>query len=201
MSVERQNTDKEEEIKEQVRFYKNKMAQAKRKQKFFDVEMPILKKETQLYAYDIGELKGKTIKYDLTRLLRGKSVLLKLDVGVKENKAIAEPKEFMILPYFLRRVIRKGTNYVEDSFSAETKDAKVKIKPFLVTRKKVSREVRKALREKAREELILYLKNKTTNDVFEELLQNRLQKPLSLKLKKIYPLSSCEIRFFAIEKK
>ena len=176
------------------------MAQAKRKQRFFDVEIPIINKETQLYAYDIDELDGKTITYDLTRILRGKSVLLTLNVKVEGNKASAYPKEFVILPYFIRRMIRKGVNYVEDSFSAETKDAKVVVKPFLITRKKVSREVMKALREKAREELINYLKSKTSEAIFEELIQSKMQKPLSLKLKKIYPLSLCEIRVFGIKK-
>lgn len=176
------------------------MAEAKRKQKFFDVEMPILKKETQLYAYELGELDGRTIKYDLTRILRGKSVLLSMAVEVKDGKASAYPKEFVILPYFLRRMIRKGTNYVEDSFSADTKDSRVKVKPFLITRKKVSRSVRKALREKAREEIKNYLKNKDTKTLFEELIQNKIQRPLSLKLKKIYPLSLCEIRVFRVEK-
>ena len=176
------------------------MAQAKRKQKFFDVEMPILNKETQLYAYDIDELNGRTITYDLTRLLRGKSVLLEMNVKVDSGKASATPKEFRLLSYFLRRMIRKGTSWVEDSFSADAKDAKVRIKLFLITRKKVSRAVRKALRDKAREETIDYIKDKTTNQLFEELLQGRIQKPLSLKLKKIYPLSLCEVRFLGIEK-
>ncbi len=175
------------------------MAQVKRKQKFFDVEIPILKKETQLYGYDIGELNGKTIKYDLTRILRGKSVLLSLKVKVEENKASAEPKEFVVLPYFIRRMIRKGVNQVEDSFSAEIKDSKAEIKPFLITRKKVSRAVRKALREKAREEIIEYVKNKDAQALFEELIQGRMQKFLSLKLKKIYPLSLCEIRIFKVK--
>jgi ribosomal protein S3AE len=176
------------------------MAQAKKKQRFFDVEIPILNKETQLYGYELGELQGKTIKYDLTRILRGKSVLLTLVVKVENDKASAYPKEFVILPYFIRRMIRKGVNYVEDSFLAETKDAKVEIKPFLLTRKKVSHDVRKALREKAREEIILYLKNKTSEEVFDELIQGKMQKPLSLKLKKIYPLSLCEIRMFKVKK-
>ena len=176
------------------------MAQAKIKQKFFDVEIPILKKETQLYAYNIGELNGRTIKYDLTRFLRGKSVLLSMNVKVEENKAFAYPKEFVILPYFIRRMIRKGTNYVEDSFSADTKDSRALVKPFLITRKKVSRAVMKALREKAREEIKNYLKNTDTKTIFEDLIQSRIQKPLSLKLKKIYPLSLCEIRVFKVEK-
>ena len=176
------------------------MAQAKRKQRFFDVEIPILNKETQLYAYEMSELNGRTITYDLTRILRGKSVLLTLNVTVEGSKAIAQPKEFVILPYFIRRMIRKGVNYVEDSFITETKDSKVEIKPFLITRKKVSHAVMKALREKAREEIINYLKNKNSIEVFEDLIQGRMQKPLSLKLKKIYPLSLCEIRMFKVKK-
>lgn len=176
------------------------MAQAKIKQKFFDVEMPILKKETQLYAFNLDELNGRTITYDLTRFLRGKSVLLSMDVKVEGDKALAYPKEFVVLPYFIRRVFRKGTNYIEDSFYAETKDSRVQIKPFLITRKKVSRAVRNALREKAREELKAYLKSKDTETVFDEIIQGKMQKPLSMRLKKIYPLSLCEIRMFSIQK-
>ena len=177
------------------------MAQAKRKQKFFDVNMPIIQKDTQLYGYDLKEFDGRTITYDLTRLLRGKGMLLKLKVKVEGNKAIAEPKELKVMPYFIRRMMRKGTNYVEDSFSAECKDAVLRIKPFLITRKKVSRAVRKALREKAKGELINYVKTKNTETLFDEIMKNKIQKFLSLKLKKIYPLSLCEIRFFAIKDK
>ena len=98
-------------------------------------------------------------------------------------------------------MVRKGTNYVEDSFSAKCKDETLRIKPFLITRRKVSRAVRKALREKAREELTNYVKDKKSEDVFNDVMQNQLQKPLSLKLKKIYPLSLCEIRILQVENK
>ena len=176
------------------------MAQAKKRKKFFDVEIPIIKKETQLYGYELKELEGRNIIYDLTRFLRGKGAILKLNVKIKDNSALAEPKELIVLPYFIRKMVRKGTNYVEDSFSAECKDAFLRIKPFLITRKKVSRAVRKALREKAREELINYAKAKTVETLFDELMKNNIQKFLSLKLKKIYPLSFCEIRVFKLEK-
>lgn len=177
------------------------MAQAKRKKKFFDVKIPIINRETHLQAFEIQELNGKHMKYDLTRILRGKGIIMQLKVKVNNEKAIAVPLGIRILPYFLRRSMRKGTNYIEDSFEAETKHSKVKIKPLLITRKKVSRAVRKALREKAREELIKYIKGKETEIVFEEILKNILQKTLSLKLKKIYPLSLCEIRFFKMIEK
>ncbi len=176
------------------------MAIAKRKKKFFDVEIPIIKKETQLQAYDIKDLEGRLIKYDLTRILKGKSLLLQLKVKIKGEKATSVPRELKLLPFHLRRMMRKGTNYVEDSFSTDCKNAQIKIKPFLITRRKVSRAVRKALREKAREELIKYVKTKESNKLFEEVLKNYLQKDLSLKLKKIYPLSLCEIRVLKVEK-
>ena len=97
-------------------------------------------------------------------------------------------------------MMRKGTDYVEDSFSAECKDAQVRIKPFLITRRKVPRKIRKSLREKARQELINYVKAKNSEELFDEILKNQLQKNLIVKLKKIYPLSLCEIRILSLEK-
>lgn len=198
--MKNQNTEPAKEINERVRCYRNKMAIAKRKKRFFDVEMPIINRQTQLQAYEVKELEGRLIKYDLTRTLRGKNMLLQLKVKIKEDKAVAIPRGIKLMPYFLRRMVRKGTNYVEDSFSTTCKDAELRIKPFLITRRKVSRAVRKALREKAKQELIAYVKDKDSNTLFEDILKNQMQKPLSLKLKKIYPLSLCEIRVFKVEK-
>jgi ribosomal protein S3AE len=176
------------------------MAIAKKKKRFFDVEIPILRKETQLFAFTPEELNKRVIKYDLTRLLRGKNAILSLNVEIIDKKPTTTPKEFQILPTFLRKMVRKGTSYIEDSFSADCKDAKIKIKPFLIARRKVSRRIKSALRIKAKEEIIDYVKDKTYEDVFKEILRNQLQKPLSIKLKKIYPLSLCEIRFLKVEK-
>ena len=176
------------------------MAQAKKRKKFFDVSIPIIGKETQLIGYEIGELNNKTIKYDLTRMLKGKAMIMRLKVKVQGEKAIATPRSTKLMPYFLKRVIRKGTNYVEDSFSIDCKDVRLRIKPLLVTRRRVSREVKKALREKAKEELTEYIKSKKSEEIFDDVLKNKLQKELSLKLKKIYPLSFCEIRVLKVEK-
>ncbi|MDP2629002.1 MAG: hypothetical protein Q8P15_03860 [Nanoarchaeota archaeon] len=176
------------------------MAQAKRKKKFFDVEMPIIKKETQAQAYEIKDLDGRLINYDLTRMLRGKNIVLQLKIKVDKEEATAIPRQIKLLSSFMRRAVRKGTNYIEDSFSTNCKDAQIRIKPSLITRRKVSRAIRKALREKAREEITNYVKDKTSEKLFEELLKNQFQKDLSLKLKKIYPLSLCEIRVLKVEK-
>lgn len=176
------------------------MAQTKRKKRFFDVEIPIVGEETQLYAYEPKELDKRIIKFDMTRFLRGKSMMLQLVVKTSKEGLVAVPREAKLLPYFLRRMMRKGTNYVEDSFSAECKDSFLRIKPFLITRRKVSRKVRKTLREKAKEELVNYVREKTSEEVFDDIIKNQLQKDLSARLKKIYPLSLCEIRILKVEK-
>jgi len=176
------------------------MAIAKRKKRLFDVDIPLIKKTTHLQAYELKELEGRTFKYDLTRVLRGKAMLLKFKTVLKNEKATSIPVESKLMPFYMKRAVRKGTNYIEDSFSTPCKNAILKIKPFLISRRKISKAVRKALREKAKEELTNYVKNRTSGELFDELLKNQLQKPLSLKLKKIYPLSLCEIRVMKVEK-
>ncbi|MDO8623272.1 MAG: hypothetical protein Q7R52_03420 [archaeon] len=176
------------------------MVQTKIRKKFFNVEIPAIERETEVQAYELSEVEGRYIKYDLTRILKGKSAELQLKVKIQDGKAIAKPRQIKLLPYFIVRMIRKGTNYVEDSFSANCKNAQLRIKPFLITRKKVSRSVRTALRNKAKEEIINYIKDKTSDEIFEDVIKNKLQKPLSLTLKKIYPLSFCDIRILKIEK-
>jgi len=164
------------------------MAKAKRKKRFFEIELPLINKQTQLQAYELKDLDG------------GKNTLIKLKLIFENEKIKTIPNEIKLLPCYLKRAVRKGTNYVEDSFSTNCKDAQLKVKPFLVTRKKVSRAVRRALRKLAKKELINYAKEKTTEEIFKDILRNQLQKPLSLKLKKIYPLSLCEIRVLKVEK-
>ena len=176
------------------------MAIAKRKKRFFEVDIPMINKQTFLQGFELKELDNKFIKYDLTRILKGKNALMQFKTKVENDVVITYARELKLLPCFLRRMVRKGTNYVEDSFIVTCKDAELKIKPFLITRRKVSRAVRRALREKAKEEIINYVKDKDSETIFKEVLRNQLQKPLSLSLKKVYPLSLCEIRQLKVEK-
>ncbi len=176
------------------------MAIAKKKKRFFNIEMPLIKKETQLQAFEAKELDNRFIKYDLTRIFKGKSMLITFKTKLVDEEILTEPRELRLMPYYLRRMVRRGTNYVEDSFSTECEDAQIRIKPFLVTRRKVSRAVRKALRNKTKEELVKWAKENSAENLFSEVLKNKIQRELSMSLKKIYPLSLCEIRVLKVEK-
>lgn len=164
------------------------------KKKFIDVEVPLLDDVVSVLGTP-ETLAGKTIKLDLSRKLRGKSLEVILKI-YNQNGLYALPKNLNLLKFYIRRMIRKRASYVEDSFKAKCKDVEVTIKPFLITRKRVSRAVRNNLRKTSKDFLINYLKEKEYLDVAKEIVIGQLQKEMLPKLKKVYPLSFCEIRVF-----
>ena len=165
--------------------------------KFSEIKIPLIGETIEIEG-TAEQLEGRTMKLDLTRVLRGKSIEGIFVIDAKEMQA--HPKKFTLLNFYIRRVMRKGTDYIEDSFACNCKDAVLRIKPFMITRKKVSRKIRKAIRDKAKEMIISDFTGKTANECFSEVVSSRILKELSSKLKKIYPLSVCEIRVLEKEK-
>ena len=168
------------------------------KKRFYEVEIPMCSAKVHLYGSSVDAFNGKVVKIDLTRSLRGKSFELRAKIKSDGEKLTAETIILGLIMSYIRRVMRKGVDYVEDSFEIDCRNKKVKIKPFMITRKKVSRAVRNNLRENARKYLESKLKTRTDKEIFAEIMANKLQKELSLKLKKIYPLAFCEIRVFEV---
>ena len=168
------------------------------KKKFFGATIPLTSTKVQIYGYSVEDLEGGTVKIDMTKILRGKNLELKAKLKEKDGKLFGELISLQILPVYIRRVMRRGVDYVEDSFEVECKDAKLKIKPFMITRKRVSRAIKKQIRNTARKYLENKIKIRTTEEIFSEITTNKLQKELSLKIKKIYPLGLCEIKTIKI---
>ncbi len=178
------------------------MAESKKisKKTFFEVKAPLTSTKISLYAASMDELEGKIIALDLTRSLRGKSFELKMQVKKDQDTLTSEPIALELMGSYIRRMIRGGTDYIEDSFKTESKDNLLIVKPFMITRKKVSRGIRRKIRETAKSHLEAHMKTRTTKELFNEIITNKIQKELSLKIKKIYPLALCEIRRFEIVK-
>lgn len=171
-----------------------------KRRKFQSVEIPLINTKMELVGESIEDLKNKTIKLDLTRQLKGKGVEAIVKIRIENGKAIAEPKKMTLMSYFIRRMIRKRISYVENSFETPSQESMVQIKPFLITRKKVSRAVRKALRNRCQNWIEDYIAERKNNEIFNDILSNRMQRSLSLILKKTYPLSLCEIRVLDIKR-
>jgi ribosomal protein S3AE len=160
------------------------------KRKFFEVEIPLVGYRMNVLSTNEDLLPGKIIKLDLTKTLKGRNAEGTVVIEKKDNKLVGRFTEIKILPAFIRRMIRKGTSYVEDSFKCKN----IVLKPYMLTRKTVHRSVRAALRSETKKFLCEYVDKLESEDVFQDIISGKLQKNLSLHLKKIYPLSFCEIR-------
>lgn len=171
-----------------------------RRRKFIEVDIPIIRSKVELIAESPEQTENRTIKLDLTRQLKGKSVEAVVKIRLENKKPVAIPQKIKLMSYFIRRMIRKRISYVEDSFETPNQENMVSVKPFLITRKRVSKAVRRTLRNKCKNWLQDYIAEKTNEELFQEVLSNKLQKSLSLYLKKTYPLSLCEIRMLEIKR-
>lgn len=171
-----------------------------KRRKFIDVEVPIIRSKIELIGNSVEDVENRTIKLDLTRQLKGKSVEAIVKVKLENKKPVAHPEKIKLMSYFIRRMIRKRISYVEDSFECPSQESMILIKPFLITRKRVSRAVRKTLRNKCNNWISDYIAERKDSEIFNDILSNRMQKPLSLALKKTYPLSLCEIRTLEIKR-
>jgi ribosomal protein S3AE len=168
------------------------------KKSFYEVSANLVSSKIKVYGSTLEEFEGKTVKLDLTKSLRGRSFEIIFKLNVEKGELIGEPICLRMISSYVRKMVRKGTDYVEDSFIIGCRDKMVRIKPFLITRNKVSRAVRGELRRLAKDWLSKRIKTRNAEEIFEEIMSNKIQKELSLKLKKIYPLALCEIRVLEI---
>ena len=168
------------------------------KKRFFEASIPLTASKVYLYHYSPENLAGSIVKIDLTKSLRGKNLELRAKIKQNGEKLEGELISLQLLSSYLKKIIYRGTDYVEDSFKVDCKDSTLRIKPLLITRNKVSRQVLKSIRNTAKKHLEGKIKIKTAEEIFSDIITNKLQKELSLKIKKIYPLAICEIRMLEV---
>ena len=171
------------------------------RKKFFQVEVPLITSKIHLYSYALEELIDKVVKIDLTKSLRGKALELKAKVKNDNGKLVGDLLSIQLIQSYIRRMMRRGTDYVEDSFEAECKDSKLRIKLFIITRKKVPRSIRNSIRKNAKKHIAAKIKIRNTKEIFSDTIANKLQKELSQKIKKTYPPALCEIKMIQVIKK
>jgi|SRR3989338_4628149 len=184
----------EKQIRHKVKSKKNV------KKSFYEVPTSLTATKIYLYSSSAEELNNKTAVLDLTKSLRGKSLLLKIRIKNTDGKLQGVPESASLAQSYIKRVMRRGSDYVEDSFKAECRDSIAVVKPLMITRRRVSKATLKALRNAARKNIESYIKTRNAEEVISDIITNKLQKQLIPKLKKIYPLALCEIRVFEIEK-
>lgn len=148
---------------------------------------------------------GRDVKINLMQLsgdVKSQNIDVKFEItGVNDNKL-----ETRIIGYYfsgsaIKRFIRRHMTRVDEALVVMTKDNfKVRIKPFLLTRSKVSNSVQYAMRMTLVNEVINAVKATTYENLFTAVLKYHFQKDIKDKLNKIYPVKSLEIRVLEEEK-
>jgi len=187
---------------------KSKIVLRKKKKRWYNILAPKefgAKHIGETLAEEPSEIVGRVLKVNLMNLTndykrQGVNVRFRVE-SVNDNTALCKTIGCEIVKSHSRRMVRKGADKMDDSFVAETKDkVKLRIKPVLVTRHRVSKPVIKDLRKRAKEFVLGRVKELNVTEVFESVVQYKLQKELKSNLLKICPVGGCDIRAVQIVK-
>jgi len=150
-------------------------------------------------AFESNALMGRTIQTNLSFLTKDpkkQSVNVKFRITeVSQNDATADIYSYELIPSFIRRIIRKGKEKLDVSFTSATKDAiKVRVKLLLVTKIAAKGSVNKELRKKVQELITDIIINGTYEDFIKKIISNKIHRDVKATLSKIYPLSLFEVK-------
>jgi ribosomal protein S3AE len=142
---------------------------------------------------------GRVVRFnlkDITNNLRDQHIYLLFKI-IKNDELtlITEVAGYYLTRAAMKRITRRGTRRVDDSFVVVTKDEKrVRIKPLMITIHNTVHSVTTALRGKLRSQLALDVSKLTFTELIQRLTSRQIQNELKKKLSKIYPLKSFEIK-------
>ncbi|MBT3304316.1 hypothetical protein HOB83_04545 [Candidatus Woesearchaeota archaeon] len=97
-------------------------------------------------------------------------------------------------PTSIKMAIRKNQDRVDDRYALKTKDATIIIKPLMITRRNVTNSVKTALRKACHAEFKKALSAISTEEMFKQLIIQRIQRETKKALAKVYPLKAVEIK-------
>lgn len=157
----------------------------------------------ECYVPGPEHLLGRTISANLANLtgdIRQQSVTLKFLVTSLENDAgIADVVSCEMAPSAIRRVVRKGSDRLDESFICETENGqKVRIKPMIITKAATNSAVHRLLRKALVSNIAKYVKKHAFESLINEIITSKLQTTVKSELKKVYPLKAVEVRALEI---
>lgn len=180
------------EAKQALKVIKKKWLQI-RASKFFDNELL-----GECYVASPELLMGRTVSANLANLtgdIRQQSVTLKFIVNSMEGETgIADVIGYQMASSAIRRIVRRGSDRLDESFVCETSDGKkVRIKPMAITKTITNSAVHRSVRKMLINSLVKIVKLHTFDSLINEIITSKLQMAVKADLKKIYPLKAVEI--------
>ena len=133
---------------------------------------------------------------NLTGEIRKQNTNIKFVIDkVIEGKATTKVTGYEMISAGLKRMVRRRSSKIDMSFTAVTADKfKVRIKPFILTRNKVSNSVLNAMRRQTMDAVRKTISNTGFQNIIQDITNHRFQIGLKKQLSKVYPIKTFEIK-------
>lgn len=183
------------------------MAKASAKKKWYSIVAPKAFNGRILGETPVLEAKslvGRTLKVNLATItddMKKQNTEISLVIEkVDGEKAQTSIIGYRLMPTSIKRFVRKGRSRIDETIKAITKDEKVvTIKIVLITQNVIKGSVKTALHTELTRLVHKKISQSNFAELSEQIIGVRLQRELKDKLKKIYPIKICDIRFFKYE--
>ncbi|HLD89246.1 MAG TPA: hypothetical protein VI894_03495 [Candidatus Nanoarchaeia archaeon] len=120
--------------------------------------------------------------------------------SVQGEKAVAEPISIEESNSYIKRLVRRKRDKIDSSFVCTTADNKiVRVKYFILTFSNTKNSIRTRLSNSAKDIIIRAVRKTNFEVLMDDIVSYKFQYYLKDQLKKIYPLKTCDIRYFGIE--
>lgn len=148
--------------------------------------------------------KGKPIVVNLMNLtndIKKQNFNIKFIVDKVENdKAHTKIIGYMMVPSSIRRLTRRRSDKIENSFVCKTSDnIRIRIKPLIFTRSVTNNSIRNAIIKTSQEVLTRNIGKTKFDELITGLVNGKVQTSLRSRLSKIYPIRNIQIKYMAIE--
>lgn len=178
------------------------------KKRWFPVHSPATfgnNKIGEIYLADAQAGIGRTLDLSLMSLAGDpskQSVYVKFTITKVENNILqTEITGFRLITAAVKKMSHRGRDRIGGSFIIATKDGKnLRVKPILVTKGRAKGAVLTHLRRDVVNSLVTMIGEYTYDDLIKELCGHQFQRQLQQKIRKIYPVGVCEIRYLALAK-
>ncbi|MBS3108316.1 hypothetical protein J4409_00425 [Candidatus Woesearchaeota archaeon] len=177
-------------------------AVAKKKKKWYSIYAPSTFRGQHIgetMAVESSSLIGRTVYVNLMNLIEDPKkqnyrILFKV-VKIEGEKAVSDLMSYEMILTYVKRMMRKGVEKIEDSFIVQSNDnIKIQVKPMLLAKNKVKNSVATAIRKTARGFIGEMAGKQTYSDFMYGVALSKIQRQLRENINKVYPLVACEFR-------
>ncbi|MFA6072675.1 MAG: hypothetical protein WC758_01005 [Candidatus Woesearchaeota archaeon] len=185
------------------------IAVKKKKKVWLSIQSPefmgnVLLGESHVYGKE--DLIGKTLNLNLATItndMKKQNINVSFKViDVVDNKGQTQLVNYVLVPSYIKRLIRRNREKIEDSFVVKTRDGKiVRVKPIAITNSDTYNSIVTRIRLGMKAMIKTALNQKTYEEFVSDLMSMKFQKEMREKLNTIYPLKYVDVRQILLEEK